>query len=121
MPRVVTFHISGSNPENLIPFYQGVFAWSFQKTGAPRPTWFITTGPGDAPGIDGILHTRERDSSVVNTIEVDNMDVFVSRIESAGGRIIERRTIPVAGKLALFEDPEHNVFQLRQPPSASDA
>ena len=83
--------------------------------------WIITTGPRDAPGIDGILHTRERDSSVVNTIEVDDLDAFLSRIESAGGRIIERRTIPAAGEKALFEDPEHNVFQLGQPPSTSDA
>ena len=111
------FHLSGEQPAKLIPFYKDVFGWQFAETEAPNPTWHIVTGnPGD-PGVNGMLHTRERDSAVVNTIEVDDISDVIASIETRGGRILDRRTIPMAGEIALFEDPAHNVFQLRQPPN----
>ena len=58
MARVVAFHISGKNPDGLIPFYKSVFGWEFQRADNPRPTWFILTNAKDKPGIDGMLHTR---------------------------------------------------------------
>jgi predicted enzyme related to lactoylglutathione lyase len=119
MARVVAFHISGRNPESLIPFYRSTLGWEFKKAENPRPTWFITTGAEDKSGIDGMLHTRERDNRVVNTIETEAIDSVVASIEAAGGRLIDRRSIPQAGELALFEDPEGNMFQLRQPPNES--
>jgi uncharacterized protein len=115
MPRVTHFHISGTIPESLIPFYESLFEWRFERTPTPSPTWLIMTDHGEKPGIDGVLHTRTRDNRVVNTIEVDDIEIFVSRIESAGGRILERNEIPQVGTLVLFEDPEQNLFQLRQP------
>ena len=115
MARVTHFHVSAESPEKLIPFYRKLFGWQFEKTPAPSPTWMINTGEEGQPGIDGFLHTRSMDSRVVNTIEVQDIDGLISRIESAGGRILQRTEIPQAGKLALFEDPEQNLFQLRQP------
>ena len=116
MARVTMFHLSGTKPESLIPFYREVFGWEFTPSHAPQPTWHISAGARDEPGIDGMLHTREHDSAVVNTINVTDLNSVVESIESRGGRIIDRRTIPEAGELALFENPRHNVFQLRQPP-----
>ena len=117
MARVVAFHISGKSPDSLIAFYRSAFGWEFKKAKNTRPTWFIVTGPEDKPGIDGMLHTRERDNRVVNTIETESLDSVVESIKAAGGRLVDQRTIPQAGKLALFEDPEGNMFQLRQPPN----
>ena len=108
MSRVTHFHISGNAPAALIGFYRDIFGWEFEKAQSPRPTWHIKTGDGRAAGIDGLLHTRETDSRLVNTIEVDDIDDIVSRIESYGGTIIQLLEIPEAGKLALFEDPEQN-------------
>ena len=115
MARVTHFHISGENPEQLIEFYQAVFGWHFEQQQAPRPTWYIrATTPGE-PGIDGLLHTREHDSRVVNTIEVDDVDAVVASIKDRHGRVLDRRSIPGIGQLALFEDLEGNLFQLRSP------
>ena len=116
MARVTMFHFSAEKPAALSRFYKEVFGWSFEPTNAPNPTWFVQCGPTDEPGIDGLLHTRERDSSVINTIEVGDMEEVINSIQLRGGRIIDRRTIPSAGEIALFQDPEGNVFQLRQPP-----
>ena len=117
MARVTTFHLSGDQPDKLIPFYRDTFGWVFRKTDNPTPTWFVKTGDSEQAGIDGMLHTREHDSAVVNTIEIDDMDAVIARVEERGGRVLDRRTIPQAGEIALFEDPEHNVFQLRRPPA----
>ena len=117
MPRVTHFHISGTVPESLIPFYELLFEWRLERTPTASPTWLIMTDHGEKPVIDGIRHTRSRDNRVVNTIEVDDIETFVSRIESAGGRILERNKIPQVGTFVLFEDPEQNLFQLRQPSS----
>jgi predicted enzyme related to lactoylglutathione lyase len=110
------FHFSAKQPEVLARFYYEVFGWSFERTEAPNPTWHVMSGSPDEPGIDGMLHTRERDNSVVNTIEVSDIESVLDSIVLRGGRVIDKRAIPSAGQIALFEDPEGNVFQLRQPP-----
>ncbi len=116
MARVRMFHFSAAKPEKLTEFYAEVFGWDFSRMDAPNPTWYASAGPPNEPGIDGMLHTRERDNAVVNTIEVLDIESIIQSVESHGGKIIDRRTIPGAGELALFSDPEQNVFQLRQPP-----
>ena len=120
MARVTMFHFSASEPEVLARFYVEVFGWEFKRTKATNPTWQVVCGSQDEPGIDGMLHTRERDSRVVNTIEVTDVESMLESIVSKGGRVIDRRTIPLAGEIALFEDPENNVFQVRQPPRSED-
>jgi hypothetical protein len=110
------FHFSANRPEVLSRFYNELFGWEFKRTEAPNPTWYVVSGGSDEPGIDGMLHTRERDNAVVNTIEVTDIETVIYSITSKGGRVIDRRTIPSAGEIALFEDPEGNVFQLQQPP-----
>ena len=120
MARVTTFHFSGSDPESLSEFYGTIFGWKFKRTPATNPTWFVSTGLPDESGIDGMLHTRERDNAVVNTIEVSNINLVIKSVETAGGTILDRRTIPGAGQIALFADPEQNVFQLREPPEKSE-
>jgi len=116
MARVKMFHFSATDPELLTRFYSEVVGWEFSRMDAPNPTWFASAGPPGEPGIDGMLHTRERDNAVVNTIEVSDIESVIRSVESHGGQIIDRRSIPGAGELALFSDPEQNVFQLRQPP-----
>lgn len=116
MARVTMFHFSGSDPKALAEFYRTVFGWKFADANAPRPTWHVATGDPGEPGIDGMLHTRERDSAVVNTIDVSDIDSVIQAVEANGGRILDRRTIPGAGTIAIFEDPQQNQFQLREPP-----
>jgi predicted enzyme related to lactoylglutathione lyase len=120
VPRVTLFHLSGDEPEAIISFYEEIFGWEFEKAQSPRPAWFIRTGDDTEPGINGMLHTRERDATVVNTIEVDDMESAVAQIEKRGGRILDRRKIPGAGELSLFRDPENNEFQLRRPPESKE-
>ena len=115
MARIVHFDISGDKPEKLIPFYEKIFDWKFSKWEGPMEYWMIETGPDGQPGINGGLAKRERDSRVINTIDVKDLDSVVDEIKKNGGTIItEKAPVPGVGWFAQFEDPEGNVLALMQ-------
>ena len=59
MPRPIHFEIHAAEPARAIAFYEKVFGWSFKKwDGGTWEYWVISTGPADAPGIDGGLIKR---------------------------------------------------------------
>ena len=115
MPRVVHFEISGDDPEQLIPFYESVFGWKFEKWGE-FDYWIIKTGEGQ--GIDGGLGKEKNPG--INTIDVDDVDEYLEKVKAAGGEIIkEKMTLPTIGYLAYFKDPQGNVFGImKNDPSA---
>jgi len=115
MPRVVHFEIYGETPEKLIIFYEKVFGWKFEKWG-PIDYWIIKTGEG--PGIDGGLGKEKSPS--VNTIDVPDVDEFLTKIENAGGIVVTpKMTLPGVGYLAYFKDPQGNFFGImKDDPSA---
>lgn len=117
MARVTHFDISAEKPEKLIPFYEKIFNWKFDKwAGDEMDYWMITTGPEDEQGINGGLAKREKDNYVVNTIEVKNIDKAIKQIKDLGGKILmDKSPIPGVGWYANFEDPEHNILGLLQP------
>jgi predicted enzyme related to lactoylglutathione lyase len=106
MPRVVHFEIYGENPKQLIDFYGKVFGWKFEKWG-PIDYWIIKTGDGQ--GIDGGLGKQKNPG--VNTIDVPDVDEYLSKIKIAGGIILTpKMTLPGIGYLAYFQDSQGNVF-----------
>ena len=115
MPRVTHFDISADQPEQLIPFYEDIFGWKFQKWEGPMQYWMVTTGPDDKPGINGGLSKRQADNYVVNTIEVDNIDALLEKIKAQSGKVVmEKAPIPGVGWFAQIEDPETNRLGLMQ-------
>lgn len=115
MARVLHFDISGENPEQLIPFYEKIFGWKFEKWDGPMEYWLVETGPEDQPGINGGLGKREKDDRVVNTIEVDNVDESLKQVKEQGGTVtMDKGPIPGVGWFAQFKDPEGNLFGLMQ-------
>ena len=116
MARVTHFDISADNPEKLQPFYQDIFGWEFEKWTGPMDYWLITTGPEDKPGINGGLAKRQADNSVVNTIEVENIDSVIEKVLAQGGKVVvEKGPIPGVGWFAQLEDPERNCMGIMQP------
>lgn len=113
MNRVVHFDILADEPEKLIDFYGKVFGWKFTKWDGPMEYWMISTGEGD--GIDGGLSKRSPDSSSVNTIEIENLDETIAKVEENGGTVISpKMAIQGVGWFALFKDAENNIFGLMQ-------
>ena len=115
MSRVVHFEILADNPENVLSFYNDVFGWQSQKWDGPMDYWLVNTGEGEVGINGGVAKKQEGSPSIVNTIDVDSVDDYVSKIESAGGSIpIPKMAIPGVGWIAYGTDPEGNMFGIMQ-------
>jgi predicted enzyme related to lactoylglutathione lyase len=116
MPRVVHFEIPADDPQRAVGFYEKVFGWKITRWEGPMEYWLISTGPEDEPGIDGGLARRESpETGVENTIDVDDVDAFVAKIESHGGKVLRPKSaVPGVGWLAYCQDTEGNRFGIMQ-------
>lgn len=130
MNRVVHFEIHAKNLDKLQKFYQDVFGWDIKDLGAQMGGYrMVTTGKDETgatwPGINGGMVPRQTDvpenASAVNafvcTIEVENIDEILEKVEKAGGTIAtDKMEIPGGmGTLAYRKDPEGNIFGVLQP------
>jgi len=116
MPRLVHFELNVKNIDKTIEFYKNVFGWKIEKWDGPIDYWLITTGDDDKPGIDGGLGPEEEGlPKVVNTINVDNVDEIVKKVEDNGGEIIRpKHAVPGIGWIAYFKDEEGIVSGIMQ-------
>lgn len=116
MTRVVHFELNVKDIEKAIKFYENVFDWKFEKWEGPMDYWLIMTGDEDEPGIDGGLGLEEENfPSVVNTVDVDNVDEVVKKVEANGGTILSpKHAVPGVGWLAYIQDSEGIVTGIMQ-------
>ena len=108
MARLVHFEMNVKDVHKTISFYEDVFGWRFQKWDGPMDYWLIMTGDEDEPGIDGGLgYEEEGFPKMVNTIDVNDIDDIIKKIESKGGVIVRaKHAVPGVGWLAYFKDSE---------------
>jgi len=113
MPRIVHFEINAEEPEKIIEFYKSTFGWTFKKWEGPMDYWLVMTGEGE--GIDGGIAKAEGEERIINTIGVDDVDMYIKKVEENGGTIVgEKKAIPGVGWLAYFIDPEGNIHGMMQ-------
>lgn len=115
MARVIHFEISADKPERAVKFYSEVFGWKIDKWG-PMDYWLASTGPREAPGIDGAIQPRpESRESTINTIDVPSVDDYAARVVKGGGKVVRPKTvIPGVGYFAYCLDTEGNTFGIMQ-------
>ena len=116
MARVVHFELPADKVLRAVAFYREVFGWRIEKWDGPVEYWLITTGPEGTPGIDGALMPREGPgSTVVNTVDVDDLDGYIAKVTTAGGTIVmPRMAVPGVGYMAYGQDTEGNTFGMMQ-------
>jgi uncharacterized protein len=116
MPRVVHFEINADDPARASKFYSAVFGWKINKWDGPIDYWLVDTGENE-PGINGGVTKRMNPQATsVNTVGVDDLDSFVKKVVTAGGKIVAPKTpIPGMGWLAYATDSEGNMFGMMQP------
>lgn len=115
MARIVHFEINADNPERCKTFYEKVFGWEISKVQVPHEYWMVKTGD-DGPGIDGgMMRRQDPRASVLNTIQVDDIDAAITAVESNGGKlIVPKAELPQVGYLAYFQDTEGNMMGIMQ-------
>ena len=122
MARVVHFEVPADEPEKLATFFEKTFGWSIRKWDGPDDYWLVMTGNEEEPGIDGGINRRsDGNSVVVNTIDVEDLDATIAKIEANGGEItMPKMAVPGVGWMAYFKDPEGNVYgMMESDPGAS--
>ena len=122
MRSVVHFAIPADDVERAKSFYGSVFGWDLQTmpvgegeyttvTTTPIDDTMRPTEPGAING--GLMRRSDRTPSPVITIGVDDIDLSLKEVESAGGSTVTPKTpIPEMGAFAYFKDPEGNVMGL---------
>ena len=116
MARIVHFELNVKDIKKAIKFYENVFEWKFEKWDGPIDYWLIMTGDEDEQGIDGGLGEEEENfPSVVNTVDVDDLEEVVKKVEANGGTILRpKHAVPGIGWLAYIQDSEGIVTGVMQ-------
>lgn len=112
MLRPIHFEITVADPDRAAKFYTDVFGWKFSKWEGPMEYWLIMTGEKDEPGINGGMMKGDAPKTV-NTVDVPNIDEYIAKITSAGGKVIMPKTeLPGMGWYAYVQDTEGNALGL---------
>jgi predicted enzyme related to lactoylglutathione lyase len=118
----VHFEVHADDPDRAAKFYTDLFGWDIKKWDGPTEYWMIVTG-ADGPGINGGMIRRpcpltadqQAVISHVNTVDVDDLDGYVSKGVALGGVLaLPRFPIPGVGSMAYLKDTEGNIFGLIQ-------
>jgi predicted enzyme related to lactoylglutathione lyase len=115
MGRVVHFEIHVDDVDRASKFYKDIFDWEFNKWEG-GDYWLIKTGEDGTPGINGgMMPRRDPQGNVYNTIQVDNLDEAMQKVQSSGGQIVlEKMGVPKVGWMAYGKDTEGNIFGMMQ-------
>jgi predicted enzyme related to lactoylglutathione lyase len=113
--RVVHFELPCDNPEKEMNFFKEVFGWTFKQSGTEQ-YWNVITGDENSPGINGgFLKKRDPKMPVANSIQVEDIDETIKKIEQAGGEVVfPKKPVPDVGWLAFFTDPDGNIHGILQ-------
>lgn len=116
MNRFTHFEFVTSDFEKTAQFYRSVFGWKVDKWEGPVDYWIVDTGDTSTPGINGgLMGAGGPFSGTVNTLEVDDLDVFIAKVKANGGEIIFNDVVPGVGYLAYFKDNTGIIVGMMQP------
>lgn len=119
---IIHFEIPGEDLEKLKKFYTKLFDWKIIKAPGPVDYWMIHTVPTDSNGmplglgVNGGMYKKEAPSqTVINYIEVEDIDKAVSDIAKLGGTVtMPKQEVMGVGYIAHGVDPEGNHFAVLQ-------
>ncbi|MFL6159494.1 MAG: VOC family protein [Marmoricola sp.] len=120
--RVVHFEIPFDDGDRARAFYKEAFGWNIQEI--PEIHYSIVqTGPTGSDGFPtgsgyiggGMLKRESPTDRPVITIDVDDIDEAIAKIESLGGMaVLGRQDVGDIGYAAYFKDVEGNLMGLFQ-------
>jgi uncharacterized protein len=125
--RVVHFEIPADDVERAKGFYRDAFGWTLNSMPDMNYTMVGTT-PTDERGMPkepgaingGMMQRQEPLTTPVVTVDVDDIDKTLERVESLGGStVIPRQPVADMGFVAYFRDSEGNLMGLWQNASTS--
>ena len=120
--RVVHFEIPFDDGDRARKFYADAFGWEINEIPDMHYT-IVQTGPSTDEGFPaevgfiggGMLKRESPTDRPVITIDVEDIDAALEKIESLGGsKILGRQEVGEMGYAAYFKDVEGNLMGLWQ-------
>lgn len=120
--RVVHFELPADDVDRARAFYREAFGWSLNPMPEMSYT-IVNTVPTDEQGMPtepgaingGMTQRKPPVSGPVITIDVDDVDEALRRVESLGGAVVQgRQAVGTMGFTGYFTDTEGNVVGLWQ-------
>jgi len=111
--RIVHVEVIGKDGKKLQGFYSKLFDWAVDTH---NPMNYGTFSSDDA-GVGGGIASAQPGgpNRVTFYVEVEDLDAYLERAESLGGKtIMEPSSVPGGPRLAMFTDPEGNIVGLIQ-------
>ena len=106
---VTWFEIYSAEPKELYGFYSEVFGWKVQPMEGAE-YGIVDTDAGQ--GIGGGIGKAEGPNETIFSIEVDDPQAFLDRVERNGGKTVVPVTEAPPVTFARFADPRGNVVGL---------
>ena len=113
---VVHFEVNAKDAARAQEFYSNLFGW---KVDANNPMKYGIVNTGVKMGINGGIGQAQSEapSSVTFYVQVENLQAYLDKAESLGGRTVMPPTeIPGSVTLAMFTDPEGNTIGMIKGP-----
>ena len=119
--RVVHFEVPFDDGDRARAFYQNVFGWTIMPMPEMSYT-MVSTGPTGEQGPSepgyiggGMMERTELFRGPVITMDVDDIDATLAKVEELGGATVRpRQEVGQMGFTAYFTDPEGNLTGLWQ-------
>jgi predicted enzyme related to lactoylglutathione lyase len=109
--KVVHFEIIGKDGKKLQDFYSKLFDWKVDASNPMNYGLVSADQAGVGGGISAGMDPNQRYITVY--AEVDDLAATLMKAESLGGKtIMEPMEVPGGPQIAMFSDPEGNVFGL---------
>ncbi|MBI4552540.1 MAG: VOC family protein [Candidatus Latescibacteria bacterium] len=109
---VVHFEVGGNDRKQLERFYGQVFDWKIHSHDEMHYGLVEAAERGIGGGISGSIPNGPS-SWVTFYVQVDDLEAYLKKIESVGGKTIVPPTpIPNTGSFAWFSDPAGNCIGL---------
>jgi hypothetical protein len=119
--RVVHFEVPFDDGDRARAFYQNAFGWAIMPI--PEMSYMmVSTGPSGGQGPTepgyiggGMMARSEIFQGPIITIDVDDIDGALAKVEELGGATVTpRQEVGEMGSIAYFTDPEGNLMGLWQ-------
>lgn len=111
----VHFEIPADDVDRAKSFYSELFGWNVVPTKG-FPDYFSVMVSDDENDLHGAMQARQEFApNPLFYVGVDSVDETVTKLEGLGGTVaMPKSGVPGMGWLALFRDPEGNLFGLWQ-------
>jgi uncharacterized protein len=125
MADIAHFMIPADNVERAKHFYRTLLCWKIEPTKNTMDTaklaemqyHDISTGAAKNGTLNtGGLYKRHMTESIINFVEIEDIDNVLANVENLGGRIMmPKEEIKGVGLTAVIQDSEGNVIGLWKP------